>query len=93
MLLLLYTQDLSDMHNRSTLQSSSDSLPECLDVQLGECGSRKRPTAHRAFHAATDDCVTGRAPHSPEGHYPAPCVVVVLDGGQLLHVLPGVPNP
>ena len=50
-------------------------------------------TAHRALHAATDDSVTGGAPHSPEGHHPAPCVVVMLHGGQLIQVLLCIPDP
>lgn len=68
-------------------------LQERHNMSLAEVAEERRAVAHRAFHAAADDCIAGRAPHSPERHYPAPCVVVVLHGSQLLHVLPGVPNP
>ncbi len=49
--------------------------------------------AYRALHAPNNDCITGRAPHTPEGHHPPPCVVVVLHGSQLIQILPGIPDP
>lgn len=86
-----------------SLNSFSNLSLELLKQQLGTAASystmslyksaSRGSVADRAFHATADDCVTGRAPHSSEGHYPAPCVVIVLHGSQLLHVLLVVPNP
>ncbi len=49
--------------------------------------------AYRALHAPDNDCITGRAPHTPEGHHPPPCVVVMLHGSQLTQIVSGVPDP
>ena len=68
------------MHN--TLQG----LPHNGNTEL-------KPIAYRALHAPNNDCVTGRAPHAPEGHHPPPCVVVMLHGSQLTQVLSGIPDP
>lgn len=46
---------------------------------------------YSAFHAATDEGVTSSTPNCPEGHHPAPCVVVVVEGEQLCQILLGIP--
>ncbi len=49
--------------------------------------------AYRALHAPNNDCITGRAPHTPERDHPPPCVVVMLHGSQLTQILSGIPDP